>query len=250
MTEDKENIQEGQEEEQQVDSVASETPEDQQEEDTAAVESTETDEQEDGAAVEVPETDEQEETAPDETPAEPENPNMAWYAIHTYSGYENRVRDTLQNVIRTSPELQEKVKQVLIPTEEVAEIRDGKKRISSKKLFPGYVIVEMELDDVTRTEVRATPGVTGFVGSRNTPTRLSKEEVDVIMNRMTSTEEAPRPKVVFECGERVKVIEGPFFNFTGYVSDINEERGRVTVMVDILGRSTPVELDFLQVEKL
>jgi len=192
----------------------------------------------------------QEDTTPAETPGEPENPNMAWYAIHTYSGYENRVRETLVNLVKSSPELQKKILQVLIPTEEVAEIRDGKKRISSKKLFPGYVVVQMELDDVTRTEVRATPGVTGFVGSRNTPTRLSKEEVDVIMNRMTSTDEAPRPKVVFECGERVKVIEGPFYNFTGYVSDINQERGRVTVMVEILGRSTPVELDFLQVEKL
>lgn len=178
------------------------------------------------------------------------NPNANWFAVHTYSGYENRVRESLLNVVRSSPKLRQQILQILIPTEEVAEIREGKKKVSSKKLFPGYVVIEMELNDETRTIVRNTPGVTGFVGPRRTPVALTPDEVDRIVKRMTETDEKPRLKVVFEVGERVKVIEGPFFNFSGYVSEINEDRGRVTVMVDILGRSTPVELDFLQVEKV
>lgn len=196
------------------------------------------------AAGEQPEASESDQDA-----AEATKSNAQWFAVHTYSGYENKVRESLMNLVKGNVNLKEKIHEVLIPTEDVAEIRDGKKRISAKKLFPGYVIVEMELNDDTRMAVRNTPGVTGFVGPRRTPVPLTKEEVDHIMNRMIETEEKPRPKVVFETGQRVKVIEGPFFNFTGYVSDINEERGRVTVMVDILGRSTPVELDFLQVEK-
>lgn len=183
-------------------------------------------------------------------PEAPVNPNARWYAVHTYSGYENRVRGSLLNMVRSSPSLKEKILEVLIPTEEVAEIREGKKRVSSKKLFPGYVVVHMEMSDEMQTLVRATPGVTGFVGPRRSPVALTEDEVRHIVDRMSETEDKPRPKVVFECGEKVKVIEGPFESFTGYVSEINQDRGRVTVMVDILGRSTPVELDFLQVDKL
>ena len=171
-----------------------------------------------------------------------------WYVVHTYAGFENKVRENLEQTIR-SQALQEKISQVLIPTEEVVEIRDGQRSISTQKIFPGYVIVEMEFNDDTWFVVKNTPGVTGFVGSGRIPLPLSEEEVQNILSHMSATEEKPRPKVVFEAGERVKVIEGPFYNFTGYVAEINEERGRLKVMVDILGRSTPVELDFLQVEK-
>jgi transcriptional antiterminator NusG len=171
-----------------------------------------------------------------------------WYVVHTYAGFENKVRENLEQTVR-SQGLQEKITQVLIPTEEVVEIRDGRRSISTQKIFPGYVIVEMDFNDDTWFIVKNTPGVTGFVGSGRVPLPLSEEEVQNILSHMSETEEKPRPKVVFEAGERVKVIEGPFYNFTGYVSEINEERGRLKVMVDILGRSTPVELDFLQVEK-
>ena len=172
-----------------------------------------------------------------------------WYVVHTYSGFENKVKENIESTVRVDS-LQEKISQVMIPTEEVIEIRDGKKTVSTQKIFPGYIIVEMEYDDDTWALVKNTPGVTGFVGTGRTPIPLSEEEVANIRAHMMSTEEKPRPKIVFEQGETVKVIEGPFFNFTGYVAEINEERGRLKVMVDILGRSTPVELDFLQVEKI
>jgi transcriptional antiterminator NusG len=171
-----------------------------------------------------------------------------WYVVHTYAGFENKVRENLEQAVK-SQGFQDQVSRVLIPTEEVVEIRDGRRSISTQKIFPGYVIVEMEFNDDTWFIVKNTPGVTGFVGSGRTPLPLSDEEVENIMRHMSATEEKPRPRVVFEAGERVKVIEGPFYNFSGYVADINEERGRLKVMVDILGRSTPVELDFLQVEK-
>ena len=173
---------------------------------------------------------------------------MNWYVVHTYAGFENKVRENLEQTVKTQG-LQDQIAQVLIPTEEVVEIRDGRRNISTQKIFPGYVIVEMDFNDETWFTVKNTPGVTGFVGSGRTPLPLSPEEVETIMHHMTATDEKPRPKIVFETGERVKVIEGPFYNFSGYVAEINEERGRLKVMVDILGRSTPVELDFLQVEK-
>jgi transcriptional antiterminator NusG len=173
----------------------------------------------------------------------------SWYAIHVYSGYENRVREHLESLLR-SGEFKDRIFQVLIPTEDVAEIKSGRKSISTKKMFPGYLIVEMVLDDDTWDAVKNTPGVTGFVGPGRTPLPLSQEEVDRIVQRMQETEDSPRPRVVFEKGEWVKVIDGPFLNFSGYISEINEEKGRLKVMVDILGRSTSVELDFLQVEKV
>lgn len=172
-----------------------------------------------------------------------------WYAVHTYSGFENKVKRHLEDSINGLG-LHDKISQILVPTEDVAEIRDGKKRVATKKIFPGYIIIEMELDDETRNLVVETPGVTGFVGSGRKPAALSPEEVANILHHMEETEETPRPKITFERGEKVKVIEGPFFNFTGTVAEINNERGRLKVMVDILGRQTSVELDFLQVEKV
>lgn len=172
-----------------------------------------------------------------------------WYVVHTYAGCENKVKTSLEQQVRVDG-MDHIVSQVMVPTEEVVEIRDGKRSISTQKIFPGYVIVE--IDDETDegfAYVKNTPGVTGFVGPARKPIPLSDSEVTAIMSQMERSEEKPRPKVVFEVGERVKVIEGPFYNFSGYVAEINEERGRLKVMVDILGRSTPVELDFLQVEK-
>ncbi|HOJ62459.1 MAG TPA: transcription termination/antitermination protein NusG [bacterium] len=172
-----------------------------------------------------------------------------WYVVHTYSGFENKVKENIEATVRTEG-LSDRISQIIIPTEEVVEIRDGKKTYSSQKIFPGYIIIEMEQDEETWALIKNTPGVTGFVGTGRHPLPLSPEEVENIMAHMSATEDRPRPKVVFEVGEQLKVIEGPFYNFTGYVAEINEERGRLKVMVDILGRSTPVELDFLQVEKI
>ena len=177
------------------------------------------------------------------------NSGALWYIVHTYSGFEGKVRDSLHQRAEAMG-MAHVIEEVLIPTEEVVEIRDGKRSISSQKIFPGYIIVEMAYDDDTWGLIKNTPGVTGFVGTGRTPVPLSPEEVDNIMAHMVSSEDKPRPKIVFEVGETVKVIEGPFFNFQGYVAEINEERGRLKVMVDILGRSTPVELDYLQVEKI
>ena len=171
-----------------------------------------------------------------------------WYVVHTQAGLENKVRENILSAVKADG-YEERITQVLIPTEDVVEIRDGKRSISTQKIFPNYVIVEMEYDDDTWALIKDTPGVTGFVGPGRKPVPLSEEEVKNILAHMNETEDKPRPKIVFESGEAVKVIDGPFFNFTGYVSEINEERGRLKVMVDILGRSTPVELDYLQVEK-
>jgi transcription termination/antitermination protein NusG len=178
-----------------------------------------------------------------------ESNELKWYVVHTYSGCEAKVRDSLLAAVEAD-HLQEDVIEILVPTEEVAEIKGGKKRISTKKIYPGYIIANMKMNDTNWHLIRNTPNVTGFVGPSRQPTPLSEAEVADIMRHMQETEESPRQKIVFETGERVKVIEGPFFNFTGYVQEINQERGRLKVMVEILGRSTPVELDFLQVEKV
>lgn len=172
-----------------------------------------------------------------------------WYVVHTQASLENKVKESIESAVRAEG-LGERISQVLIPTEEVVEIRDGKRTVSTQKMFPNYVIVEMVYDDETWSFIKEIPGVTGFVGPGRRPMPLSETEVQNIMTHINSTDEKPRPKIMFETGESVKVIDGPFFNFTGYVADINEERGRLKVMVDILGRSTPVELDFLQVEKI
>jgi transcription termination/antitermination protein NusG len=171
-----------------------------------------------------------------------------WYAVHTYASFENRAKESIQNAVRKQ-KMEEYVKQVIIPTEEVAEIKDGKKRVATRKIMPGYVLVEMELNEDTWALVKDTPGVSGFVGPGKTPTALTDAEIKNILGMMEQTGEAPRPKISFEKGDRVKVIDGPFLNFAGTVAQINPERGRLTVMIEMLGRATPVELDFLQVEK-
>jgi transcriptional antiterminator NusG len=181
-------------------------------------------------------------------PAEPEGPAMNWYIIHTYSGFENKVAESLK-ARASAYGFADKVGQVLIPTEEVVELRNGKKVTSKRLLYPGYVMVQIAMDDELWHQVKNTPRVTGFVGGGNTPVPLSADEVNSILYRQASSAERPRPKLSFEKNETVRIIDGPFTNFSGKVDEINPERNTLRVMVTIFGRSTPVELDFLQVEK-
>jgi len=170
----------------------------------------------------------------------------AWYVIHCYSGYENKVRHNLEQRIETMG-MKDKIFDVVIPTQEEIEVKDGKRRTVERHIFPGYVLVNMALTEESWYVVRNTPGVTGFVGMGNNPTPLRPEEVAQIVKRMEA--EAPTVKVTFKVGERVRIIDGPFNDFRGVVSEIDMERTKVRVMVSFFGRETPVELDFLQVEK-
>jgi len=170
-----------------------------------------------------------------------------WYGVHTYSGFENKVRLSLLERIKNLG-LEEKFGEVLIPCETVVELKKGEKRTSTRKFFPGYILVNMELDDDTWHVVKETSKVTGFVGGNN-PFAIPDEEVSKITRRMEEAAEKPRPKVLFEVGETVRVTDGPFLNFAGVVEDVKPEKGKLRVMVSIFGRATPVELEFMQVEK-
>lgn len=170
----------------------------------------------------------------------------AWYVIHCYSGYENKVRYNLEQRIDTMG-MKDKIFDVVIPTQEEIEVKDGKRRTVERHVFPGYVLVNMILTEESWYVVRNTPGVTGFVGMGNNPTALRPDEVSQILRRMEA--EAPHVKVTFKVGERVRIIDGPFNDFRGTVAEIDMERTKVRVMVNFFGRETPVELDFLQVEK-
>ncbi|MCX6626505.1 MAG: transcription termination/antitermination protein NusG [Candidatus Solibacter sp.] len=189
-----------------------------------------------------------EDAAPEEAAGHEEASPKNWYIIHTYSGFENKVQESL----RTRAEafgFADKIGQILIPTEEVVELRNGKKVTSKRLVYPGYVLVEMEMNDALWHEVKNTPRVTGFVGGGNSPVPLSPEEVDSILNRQASSAARPRPKMTFEKNDPVRIVDGPFANFSGKVDEVNPERGTLRVMVTIFGRATPVELEFLQVEK-
>ena len=170
----------------------------------------------------------------------------AWYVIHCYSGYENKVRHNLEQRIETMG-MKDRIFDVVIPTQEEIEVKDGKRRTVERHIFPGYVLVNMALSEESWYVVRNTPGVTGFVGMGNNPTPLRPEEVAQIVKRMEA--EAPTVKVSFKVGERVRIVDGPFNDFRGMVAEIDMERTKVRVMVSFFGRETPVELDFLQVEK-
>src|SRR5579872_1775541 len=176
------------------------------------------------------------------------NPNMKWYIVHTYSGFERKVKESLESRVRAFG-LQEKIGRVLIPTEAVTEVRGGKKYTSERMYYPGYVLVEMDMDDHVWHVVKSTPRVTGFVGTGQQPTPLSEEEVQHIVYKAGESKDRPKLKVKFEKGETVRIGEGPFATFTGIVDDVNEDRETLKVMVTIFGRSTPVELEFKQVEK-
>ena len=190
-----------------------------------------------------------EEDAPEAEPGVPPEPtdDRAWYVIHCYSGYENKVKHNLEQRIETM-QMQDKIFQVVVPTEEEIEVKDGKRRTVERRVFPGYILVQMIMDDESWYVVRNTPGVTGFVGMGNRPTPLRPEEVQAIMKRMEA--EAPRIKVTFKPGQKVRIIDGPFNEFIGIVDEIDMERAKVRVLVSFFGRDTPVELDFLQVEKV
>lgn len=172
-----------------------------------------------------------------------------WYIIHTYSGFEQKVADSLKGRAQAFG-FAEKIGQILIPTEEVVELRGGKKVTSKRLLYPGYVLVQMEMNDQLWHEVKNTPRVTGFVGGGNNPVPLSSDEVNSILYRQETSAKTPRPKMTFEKNESVKIIDGPFANFSGKIDEINAERNTLRVLVTIFGRATPVELDFLQVEKM
>ncbi|MCX8125628.1 MAG: transcription termination/antitermination protein NusG [Dehalococcoidia bacterium] len=170
-----------------------------------------------------------------------------WYIVHTYSGYEDRVKRNLEQRIKLM-DAENDIFQVVIPTEDEIEIREGQRKTVTKKLFPGYVLVEMNMNDKSWNVVRNTPGVTGFVGSGNKPTPLAENEVEAILKQMRGG--APKVKVGFSRGDSVRVKDGPFVDFVGTVDEVNTEKGRVKVLLSIFGRETPVQLDFLQVEKL
>jgi transcriptional antiterminator NusG len=169
-----------------------------------------------------------------------------WYVVHTYSGYENKVKASLEERLNVLG-LHERVGQTLVPMEDVVEVKGGKRRVSSRKFFPGYILIEAMNDDIWYV-IKDTPKVTGLLGGAKDPTPLSEEEVMQIHKHMRGEAAEPRPKVLFELGENVRVIDGPFTNFTGVIKEVNPERGKLKVMVSIFGRSTPVELEFLQVE--
>jgi transcriptional antiterminator NusG len=171
-----------------------------------------------------------------------------WYIIHTYSGFERKVAESLKTRADAFG-FAEQIGQILIPEEEVVELRNGKKVTSKRLLYPGYVVVQMEMNDELWHRVKDTPRVTGFVGGGQTPVPLSADEINKMLYRQTTAAERPRPKMTFEKGEAVRIIDGPFANFQGKVDEINPERNTLRVLVTIFGRATPVELDFLQVEK-
>ena len=172
-----------------------------------------------------------------------------WYVVHTQTGLEDKVKVALENKIQTEG-LQEMISGVVIPTEQISEIRSGKKKISQRKFFPGYILVEMELTDDTWYLVKSIPGVTGFVGAGARPLPLQEAEIDTILKQAKDAKEKPTPKVTFEKGEAVRVTDGPFTNFNGAIEDTNVAKGKIKVMISIFGRATPVELETWQVEKV
>jgi transcriptional antiterminator NusG len=182
-------------------------------------------------------------------PDEPAGPPKNWYIIHAYSGFEQKVAESLRSRAQAFG-FAGRLGQILIPTEEVIELRSGKKVISKRLLYPGYVLVEMEMDDELWHAVKSTPRVTGFVGGGTKPVPLTADEVNSVLYRQAASADRPRPKMSFEKSETVKIVDGPFTNFSGKVDEVNTERNTLRVMVTIFGRSTPVELDFLQVEKI
>ena len=175
--------------------------------------------------------------------------NLSWYVVHAYSGFENQVKRSLEDRINRS-DISKMFGQILVPTEEVVEMKEGQKRKSDRKFFPGYVLVEMQMDDESWHLVKNCPKVMGFIGgSSDRPAPISKKEAQAILDRIQEGVEKPRPKVLFEVGEVVRVTDGPFNDFNGTVEEVNYEKSRLRVAVSIFGRSTPVELEFSQVSK-
>jgi transcriptional antiterminator NusG len=172
-----------------------------------------------------------------------------WYILHTLSGAEEKAKTNLEARIKAHA-LQEQIDSVIIPKEQITEVKLGKKKILDRKFFPGYILVHMEMNDDTWLFVKNTPGITTFIGPRRKPSAISQEEVDKILKKAEESKEKPAPKVSFEKGEGVRVIEGAFVNFTGVIEEVHQDRGKLKVNVSIFGRTTPVELEFWQVEKI
>jgi transcriptional antiterminator NusG len=172
-----------------------------------------------------------------------------WYVVHTQTGLEEKVKGALENRVNAGG-AQELISKVLVPTEQVSEVRSGKRRVSARKFFPGYLLVEMELNEKTYFLIKTTPGVTGFIGLGKKPTALGEKEIDEILKRSEETKVKPSPKMVFDKGEQVRIIDGPFVNFSGTVDEIHPEKGKLKASVSIFGRATPVELEYWQVEKV
>ena len=173
---------------------------------------------------------------------------LRWYIVQVYSGFETKVITAMEEWIASSPN-PEKFDKILLPTEEVVELVKGKRKTSSRKFYPGYILIRMELDDETWHIVNDTAKVSGFLGGRERPTPISDKEAELILSRMEAGKLQPKPKYCFEKGDAVRVIDGPFNGFTGVVDDVNAEKGKIKVLVSIFGRSTPVELEFVQVSK-
>lgn len=174
---------------------------------------------------------------------------MKWYVVHTQTGCENRIKNSLLTRA-ASKGLEDKIGQIMIPTETVSEVKEGKKKITERKFYPGYVLIEMDLTDETWYLVKNTVGISGFVGSGAKPIPLGKREVDAILQKQEEKKTKPQPKVLFDHGESVRVKEGAFANFNGTIEEVNPQKGKLKVMVTIFGRATPVELEYWQVEKL
>lgn len=176
----------------------------------------------------------------------PATPEGQWYVLHTYSGYENKVKKSIESRVEAL-DLGERVYEVVVPTQEEIEIRNGQRHTVQRKVFPGYVLARMEMDDETWYALRNTPGVTGFVNVNNKPVPLAETQVQAILKGMTA--EAPKVKMSFQLGDTVRIIDGPFADFRGEIDEINHEKGKIKVLVSFFGRETPVELDFLQAER-
>lgn len=218
--------------------------------DDETIHTEETADLEDSAEVESEDSEQAASAAGEEIPAAaPTGDGKNWYIIHTYSGFEQKVADSLRSRAQAFG-FADQIGEILIPTEEVVELRAGKKVTSKRLLYPGYVMVQMEMNDQLWHEVKNTPRVTGFVGGGNNPVPLTADEVNSILFRQQTSAERPRPKMTFEKNEMVRINDGPFANFSGKVDEINPERNTLRVLVTIFGRATPVELDFLQVEKI
>ena len=171
-----------------------------------------------------------------------------WYVVHTYSGYEGKVKSNMEERLKNSA-MEGKVSQILVPTEDVVEVKGGKKKISTRKYFPGYIMIEMEMDDDIWYVIKNTPKVTGFLGGTR-PTPLDEEEINWLLEQLKGEAAKPKPKFIFEKGEKVSIVDGPFANFAGVIDEMNADKGKVRVMVTIFGRATPVELEFSQIERV
>lgn len=177
------------------------------------------------------------------------NEKLRWYILHVYSGFESKVKASLEERIALFPH-PEKFGEIVVPTEQVVELVKGKRKTSSRKFYPGYILIQLQLDDETWHIVNSTDKVSGFLGGREKPAPISDEEAGSILSRMQAGQLKPKPKYFFESGDEVRVIDGPFTNFNGTVEDVNPEKGKIKVLVSIFGRATPVELEFVQVTKL